>query len=164
MKTKENQPGQVSLRSIRSNAINRGQSRSNQAFGSPPNACQLACRHGDAPASELEVSQTTQYKGAYRYLCGETSYKPTSRYLRMSPIWITSGLPTIRPEHHLLRPDCDVSLRNSERGRRECCPLSMTCVSEAPTDKCRPSGWDSWISPFGSAWRSLLFERVAQRA
>ena len=42
MKTKENQPGQVSLRSIRSIAVNRGQSRSNQAFGSQPNARQLA--------------------------------------------------------------------------------------------------------------------------
>jgi hypothetical protein len=28
--------------------INRGQSRSNQAFGSQPNACRLACRYGDA--------------------------------------------------------------------------------------------------------------------
>ena len=47
--------------------INRGQSRSNQAFGSQPNACQLACRYGDAPASQLEVSQTTQYKRVSRY-------------------------------------------------------------------------------------------------
>src|SRR5882762_2069816 len=37
MKTKENQLGQVSLRSIRSIAANRGQSRSNQALGSQPN-------------------------------------------------------------------------------------------------------------------------------
>jgi len=42
MKTKENQLGQVSLRSIRSIAVNRGQSRSNQVFGSKPNARQLA--------------------------------------------------------------------------------------------------------------------------
>jgi len=62
MKTKENQLGQVSLTSIRSIAVNRGQSRSNQAFGSPPNACQLARSYGDVPASQLEVSQTTQYK------------------------------------------------------------------------------------------------------
>src|SRR6266852_6480485 len=47
--------------------INRGQSRSNQAFGSQPNACQLACRYGDAPTSHLEVSQTTQYKSVCRY-------------------------------------------------------------------------------------------------
>ena len=42
--------------------INRGQSRSTQAFGSQPKGCQLACRYGDAPASQLEVSETSQYK------------------------------------------------------------------------------------------------------
>ena len=47
--------------------INRGQSRSNQAFGSPPNACQLEWRYYDAPSSQLEVSQTTQYKRVCRY-------------------------------------------------------------------------------------------------
>src|SRR5579859_5107399 len=42
MKMKENQLGQVSLRWIRSIAVNRGQTRLNQAFGSKPNARQLA--------------------------------------------------------------------------------------------------------------------------
>src|SRR6266403_1649809 len=51
MKTKENQLGQVSLRSIRSIAVNRGQSRSNQALGSQPNACQLAGRGTRLPST-----------------------------------------------------------------------------------------------------------------
>ena len=62
--------------------INRGQSRTNQALGSQPNACQLACRYGDAPASQLEVSQTTQYKGVSRY---------QSR--------------TLQPQYHSVNPD-----------------------------------------------------------
>jgi hypothetical protein len=82
MKTKENQLGQVSLRSIRSIAVNRGQSRSNQAFGLQPKACQLACRYGDAPDSQLEVSQTT-IQGAFADT--NPGYEP-----------ITSGLLVIR--------------------------------------------------------------------
>ncbi len=54
------------------------------------NSCCYKCSLPDVP-------RISNYKGVFRYLCGETSSKPTSGQSRRNPPEnVTSGLPVIR--------------------------------------------------------------------